>query len=184
MPAICVHMKWVVISAAHCSLDPRVCNLFLEPPIKKRLPLVTQTSTQSNQPKWWWGGHMLISISSLRMLWQRTLCLSGFVILLTSCARFVSVVVNVHIVQTIVRFSQSEFIYLLFTKKKKHVWIIMSSWSPWAGWHKFIRGQTSCPRRQPRTHTHTAMSQWTQRRAPNLNDNQTEIPAPLKDNTR
>lgn len=35
-----------------------------------------------------------------------------------------------------------------------------------------------------RTHTHTATSQWTQQRAPNLNDNQTEIPVPLKNNTR
>lgn len=184
MPAICVHIKWVVISAAHCSLDPRVCNLFLEPPIKKRLPLVTQTSTQSNQPKQWWGGHMLISISSLRMLWQRTLCLSGFVILLTSCAGFVSVVVNVHIVQTIVRFSQSEFIYLFAFYKKKNMY--ESSWVAEAHGQGGINSSEvrRAAHADTRTHTHTATSQWTQRRAPNLNDNQTEIPAPLKDNTR
>lgn len=51
-------------------------------------------------------------------------------------------------------FSVWIYLFICFLqKKKKHVWIIMSSWSPWAGWHKFIRGQTSCPRRHPHTHT-------------------------------
>lgn len=75
--------KWLIISAALCSQDPKVCDLFLEAPVKQRLPLVILTSGQSNQSEWWWGGHVLISISSVE---QRTLLLSRLVILLDAYA--------------------------------------------------------------------------------------------------
>ncbi len=74
---LCWYMKWMIISAVPFSPDLRVRDLFLEPPVKQRLPLVILTSGQSNQSEWWWGGDMLISIIILSIVEQKD---TGFVV--------------------------------------------------------------------------------------------------------
>lgn len=46
--AICGYVEWMIISVVLCAPDLRVCDLFLELPVKQRLPLVILTSGQSN----------------------------------------------------------------------------------------------------------------------------------------
>lgn len=75
--AICGYMKWMIISVVLCTPDLRVRDLFLEPPVKQRLPLVILTHSQSNQPEWWRGGHMLITIIILTIVEQKD---TGFVV--------------------------------------------------------------------------------------------------------
>lgn len=173
--AICGYVEWLIISVVLCAPDLRVCDLFLELPVKQRLPLVILTSGQSNHSEWW-GGHMLINIIILSMVEQRTLLLSCFVILVSAfvllCGIFVYTVASVRNEQMLESVPLNQM-YLcsvgvcFFTVKMYESQL--SSWSPWAGWHKFIRGQTS---------------RWTQQRAPNLNDTQTEILMLFKDNVK
>lgn len=86
--AINLYNKWTSISAVLCSPDLRVCDLFLEPHVKQRLPLVILSSSQSNQPEWWQGRHMVISIIILSMVEQRTLLLLCFSVFVLLCGIF------------------------------------------------------------------------------------------------